>query len=166
MDPRASGEADMQEAWQCCWPSWPKHSVKGNARCGTCTHLESVWASQDPHMTPCELLYPWRAASSVYWAIYRALFRSPFGDLYADGHFRCLHLISYFSCFFPTILKSIQSFSFRELKIFHFIKRRNYVRKCRFLNPKKINFAYIDYFSDIDREVERKCSAEHLIFKQ
>lgn len=31
---------------------------------------------------------------------------------------------------------------------------------------KKMNFADLNYFSDIDREVERKCSTECLLFQR
>lgn len=41
-----------------------------------------------------------------------------------------------FLCFFPVILKSIQSFIPWAKNIFHPVNRRNCVTKCRLLNPK------------------------------
>ena len=48
---------EMQEAWQCCSPSWPNIAEKRNPRCGTCTHLQTgVDLSSDlagsPHESP------------------------------------------------------------------------------------------------------------------
>lgn len=102
--PPAGGEARAQQ-WR-------------GPRCGAHTHLGSVWTSAQ--LSPSHPLWATLPLTSSPWCVlnYRASFCMPLGDAYASGDFRCLDSISYVSCFFPAIGKSIQSFSFHELNIY------------------------------------------------